>query len=100
MTRHIVSAKTYLLIFFALIALTITTTEVARIDLGRFNAVVALSIAVLKALLVVLVFMHMLHTNHRTKVLAGAGILWLVILISLTLSDVLTRGWLSVPHGW
>lgn len=100
MTKHIVSARTYLLVFASLLILTLTTTEVAEIDLGPFNVVVAITIAVIKASLVVLFFMHMIHTRHRTKVAAGAGLLWLAILISLTLSDVLTRGWLPLPSGF
>lgn len=97
MTGTIVSPTTYGLIFGALLALTAITTEVATIDLGPFNAIVALTIAVIKALLVALFFMHLLHTRHRTMVIAGAGILWLIILIVLTLSDFLTRSWISMP---
>ena len=99
MTHHIVPARTYLLIFAALLVLTFTTVEAARIDLGPLNVVVALTIAAGKATLVALFFMHLIHTHHRTKVLAAAGILWLLILIGLTLSDVLTRGWLQFTGG-
>jgi hypothetical protein len=50
---------------------------------------------------VALVFMHLAHTHHRTQIVAGAGILWLTILIIFfTVSDVLTRGLLSHPAGW
>ncbi len=100
MTRHIASLRTYLLVFAALLVLTITTTLVAQVDLGLFNVVAALTIAVLKASLVVLFFMHMIHSRHRTMILSAAGVLWLIILISLTLSDVLTRGWLGAPRFW
>jgi cytochrome c oxidase subunit 4 len=100
MTRHIVPIRTYLLVFGALLALTVTTTLVAQIDLGPLNVVVALTIAVVKASLVVLFFMHLIHTSHRTMVMVSAGVLWLIILISLTLSDILTRGWLPVPTPW
>jgi cytochrome c oxidase subunit 4 len=100
MTKHIASPKVYLLVFAALIVLTGTTTAVARVDLGPLNVVVALTIAVVKASLVVLFFMHLIRTSHRTKVMLSAGVLWLIILISLTLSDVLTRGWLPVPRPW
>jgi caa(3)-type oxidase subunit IV len=48
----------------------------------------------------VLFFMHLVRTPHRTMIVAGAGVFWLAILIVLTLGDVLTRGWLPVPHGW
>jgi cytochrome c oxidase subunit 4 len=97
MTTTVVSPKTYLLIFGTLLVLTVVTTEVAMIDLGPFNVVVAITIAVIKALLVALFFMHLRHTRHRTMVMAAAGVLWLAILIVLTLSDVLTRGWIPIP---
>jgi cytochrome c oxidase subunit IV len=97
MTPTVGSPKTYLLIFGTLIVLTGVTTGVATIDLGPFNVIVAITIAMTKALLVALFFMHLRHTRHRTKVMAAAGVLWLAILIVLTLSDVLTRGWIPIP---
>ncbi len=100
MTKHIVSPKVYLLVFLSLILLTATTTAVATIDLGPLNLVVALTIAAVKATLVALFFMHLIQTSHRTKVILSAGVLWLIILISLTLNDILTRGWLPIPHAW
>jgi cytochrome c oxidase subunit 4 len=92
--------KTYLAVFIALLVLTALTTGVAYIDLGRLNSVVSLTIAGAKALIVTLFFMDLLHSPHRTQIVAGAGILWLLILISLTLSDGLTRGWFPAPNGW
>jgi cytochrome c oxidase subunit 4 len=94
------SPKRYFVVYGSLLALTIATTAAARVDLGYFNIVVAIGIAVLKALLVALFFMHLVRTPHRTMIVAGAGVFWLAILIVLTLGDVLTRGWLPVPHGW
>jgi len=100
MTPHTLSLKTYLGVFAALAALTALTTAVAYVDLGFFNVIVALTIAVSKALLVVLFFMHLARSRRRTQVVAGAGILWLLILITFTLSDALTRGWVPQPAGW
>ena len=62
---------------FRTLGLTIVTTAMARVDLGYFNVVVALAIAVLKALLVALFFMHLVRTPHRTMIVAGAGVFWL-----------------------
>ena len=90
MTAQTLSLKAYLGVFGTLVVLTAATTLVAYIDLGFFNVIVALTIAVSKALLVVLFFMHLARSRHRTQVVAGAGILWLLILITFTLSDVLT----------
>ena len=100
MTADTLSLRTHLGVFATLAALTVLTTAVAYIDLGFFNVIVALTIAVSKALLVVLFFMHLAGSRHRTQVVAGAGILWLLILITFTLSDALTRGWIPQPTGW
>src|SRR5215211_5202699 len=97
MSEHVVAKKTYFVIFGSLMILTILTVIVARIDLGHgWNDIVALTIAVIKALLVVLYFMHVRYSSRLTWVFVAAGFFWLAILIVLTLSDYLTRGWLSV----
>ena len=70
---------------------------VAFVDLGAFNVVVALFIAVVKMMLVALFFMHLRHSTVLTKVVVGGGLLWLGILLFLSLSDFVTRGWLPVP---
>jgi cytochrome c oxidase subunit 4 len=96
MSEHVVSKRLYYIIFGALIVLTILTVIAARIDLGgHLNDVVALTIAVTKALLVVLYFMHVRYSSRLTWVFVAAGFFWLVIMVVLTLSDYLTRGWLA-----
>jgi cytochrome c oxidase subunit 4 len=72
------------------------TTGVAFIDLGGIgNVAVALTIAVIKAALVALYFMHLRYSSRLTMVFAAAGIFWLGIMIALTLSDYLSRDWVS-----
>jgi cytochrome c oxidase subunit 4 len=93
MSEHIVSRKTYFTIFIALMILTGLTVWVATFDLGRMNAVVALTIAVIKALLVVLYFMHVRYSSRLTMVFVAAGFVWLIIMVGLTMSDYLTRPW-------
>ena len=95
MQEHIVSPKIYYAIFIALTVLTVVTWSAAKIDLGRMNAVVALTIAVIKATLVVLYFMHVRYSSRLTWVFVGAGFFWLAIMVALTLSDYMTRGWLT-----
>ena len=95
MTEHTDSVKTYALVFVALIVLTGVTTGVAYIDLGPFSLVVAITIAIVKMLLVALFFMHLRHSTMLTRIVVGGGLLWLLILIGLSLSDFLTRGWLA-----
>ena len=100
MSQHIVSLKTYVAIFLALLALTATTVAVAYLDLGRLNTVVALVIAFAKALLVALFFMHLRYSSQLTKIVAAAGLAWLAILLGLTMGDYLTRDWIEQPEGW
>jgi cytochrome c oxidase subunit 4 len=86
-----VSEKTYFLVFGALILLTLTTTGAAYLDLGLLNTPVALTIAIAKALLVMVFFMHLRHSDYLTWVFAGAGVLWLLHLLVFLLSDYLSR---------
>lgn len=90
-TEHIVPPSTYLVIILTLMCLTALTVAVAYIDLGRFNIVAALSIATIKATLVVLFFMHAKYSPKRTKLVILAGIFWLIILLFMTLSDYASR---------
>ena len=97
MIHHIIPKKAYFAVFIALLLLTAVTIEVAFVDLGVLNNIVALSIAVLKALLVVLFFMHVRWSNKLTQVVVASGFLWLAILVAFTLGDYFTRGLLGVP---
>jgi len=95
MAHVIVSRTTYGAIFAALMVLTAITVGVAYLDLGVLNPVVALSIAVLKATLVVLFFMHLRWSSMLTWIVGGAALFWLGIMFVLLLSDYATRAW-----GW
>lgn len=97
MSEHIEPKKTYLYVFAALIALTFVTTGIAYVDLGPFSVVVAMTIAVVKMLLVALFFMHLRYGTNVMKVVVAAGLIWLGILLTLTMSDYISRGWLPVP---
>jgi cytochrome c oxidase subunit 4 len=97
MTEHIVTKKQYALIFGILMVLTLATTAIGMIDLGRLNVVVALVIATIKALLVVLFFMHIYWSSKLNKLVVVSGVLWLALLLWLTLTDVFSRGWLPFP---
>ena len=97
MSQHIVTPKVYLIIFGTLLVFTFLTAEVARIDLGPLNIVVALLIAFFKASLVVLYFMHVRYSSRLTWVFVGAGVFWLAILLTLTMGDYFTRGGITGP---
>jgi len=100
MSRHVVPKKLYVLVFAALIVFTGLTTGVAFINLGKWNTVEALVIAVCKASLVVLFFMHLRWSSNLLRIVVASSLLWLAILIGLTLSDVFTRDWTPVPSNW
>jgi cytochrome c oxidase subunit 4 len=85
---------TYFLVWGALLVGTLLTYEVAKIDLGPFNPVVALVIATTKALLVALFFMHLRHASERLlKVVVASTLFFLMILLFLTLTDYMSRPW-------
>ena len=91
---HVVPKWIYFAVFIALIILTWVTALVSRIDLGRWNIFVALAIAVIKASLVVLFFMHVRYSTRLTWAVVIGSIFWFAILIALTMGDYLTRPWL------
>lgn len=87
-----ITVRTYTTIFLVLLGLTALTTGVAFVDLGGgWNTVAAVAIAVAKALLVILYFMHVRTSDRFTWVVAGAGFFWLLLLLGGTLDDLLTR---------
>ncbi len=83
--------KLYGIILGCLVIGTVLTWRVAFLDLGIFNPIVALTIACTKAVLVILFFMHVRYSSKLTKVTVAAGVFWLMILITLSLSDYLSR---------
>jgi cytochrome c oxidase subunit 4 len=97
--QHVLSLKTYFGVFAILLIMTAATVAVARVDLGVFNISVALLIAVAKATLVVLFFMHLKYSKPLIALVAVAGLVWLAILVGLTLTDYFSRDWLPAPPG-
>jgi cytochrome c oxidase subunit 4 len=100
MTGHVVPKKLYILVFAALIVFTGLTTGVAFVNLGQWNTVVALAIAVCKASLVVLFFMHLRWSSGLMRMVLLSAFVWFAILVTLTLSDEFTRQWTPVPSNW
>jgi cytochrome c oxidase subunit 4 len=91
MTEHSVEKKVYVRVFVALMALLAATVGVAYLHFGRLNVLAALTIAVIKALLIILYFMHLRYSSRILWIFAGAGFFWLLILFGLTFGDYLTR---------
>ena len=99
MSGHISPKSTYYAIFGALMVLTAITVGVAFIHLGSLNFPVALAIAILKATLVILFFMHVKYSSRLTKMIVGMAFFFLAILLLLTLTDYGSRGWYTSARG-
>jgi len=100
MSEHIVEKKIYYTVFGSLMVLLGATVAIAYIHLGKLNVIAALTIAVIKAVLIILYFMHVRYSSRLLWIFVGAGFFWLGILFALSYSDFLTRGWLPLPTGW
>ena len=99
MSEHIVSVRVYITIFLALLVGTALTVVAAFLDFPwRLNTIVALTIAVAKATLVVLYFMHVRYSARLVWVIVASALFWMAILFAFTLSDYFTRHWLSTGY--
>lgn len=97
MSEHIVPVKVYLTIFLALMVGTVVTVWAAFLDFPwRLNTIIALTIASVKATLVVLYFMHVRYSARLVWVIVASALFWMGILFALTLSDYFTREWLPL----
>ena len=97
---HVVPYSVYFGVFIALLFGTGLTTWVAYIDLGPLNTPIALLIAFIKMTLVILFFMHVKYQTGLTRIAIITAFFWLAIMITLTLTDELTRGWEMRPEPW
>ncbi|MEM7481498.1 MAG: cytochrome C oxidase subunit IV family protein [Acidobacteriota bacterium] len=95
MSHHVVSRKLYFGIFAALMVLTVITVAVAFVDLGRLNDVVMLAIATLKAVLVILYFMHVKYSGKLTALTVVGGFMFFFIMIAMIMMDYIGRGFLG-----
>ena len=92
-SQHIVPIRIYFVIFGLLMLGTYLTVQAAFLDLGVFNTPIALAIAIIKATVVVLYFMHVKYSPRLTKLVIIGSVLWLGILLVMTLGDYVTRSW-------
>ena len=98
MSEHIVPVKVYLTIFLALLVGTFLTVVAAFYDFPwRLNTVIALTIATIKATLVVLYFMHVRWASRLTWVIVVGSLFWLILMFAIGMTDYLSRGWMGVP---
>jgi cytochrome c oxidase subunit 4 len=97
MKHHVASIQANLVIFGLLLALLLATIGAAYVPLGPLHFAVAMTISIAKAVLIALYFMHLKYSHRFMTVVWAASLLWLGIMIALTLSDTLTRGWIDIP---
>jgi cytochrome c oxidase subunit IV len=95
MSEHVLPQRVYYAVFACLIALTVLTVWLSFMELGPWHVVIGLAIATCKASLVAMFFMRVLSSGRLVWLIFGAGLFWLAILISLTMTDYLTRPWLA-----
>ena len=93
--EHTMSPRMYYTIYAALLGLLALTVLVAYLHLGPWSIVLALTIATVKAVLVVLYFMHVRFSNRLTRIFVAGGFVWLLIMLVLTMSDYISRGWIG-----
>ena len=97
MANHVVPVKLYVTIVGCLFCLTVITVLAAFVELGALNTPLALGIAILKATLVVLFFMHVRYNTPLMWVFASSGFFMLLILLALLMQDYMTRDWERPP---
>ncbi len=90
---HVVSPRIYVIVGSTLLVLTGVTVWASFLELNIFNPIVALFIAVVKATIVVLFFMHVKYSSKLTKLTVGAGLFTFLALVGMTLADYFTRAW-------
>lgn len=99
MSGHVSPKSLYFTIFGALMVFTGLTIGAAFVNLGSMNFPVAIAIAITKATLVILFFMHAKYSSRLTKLVIGSAFFFLGILLTLTLTDYLSRGWHTSARG-
>jgi cytochrome c oxidase subunit IV len=100
MKQHISSVQTSRNVFVALLVLLFATVGAAYLPLGNWHFLIAMSLATVKAVLIVVFFMHVKYSHRLTAIICAASFLWLGIMIALTLTDYLSRtprGWINIP---
>jgi cytochrome c oxidase subunit 4 len=105
-THHIIEPYVYYRVFAALVILFVLTVLVAFFDLSHLtgwppaNIIVALIIAVIKATVIVLYFMHVKYSSRLTQFFAVIGLVWLSLLFAYAFADYFTRDWIPQPGSW
>jgi cytochrome c oxidase subunit IV len=96
-TEPVLSRKTYIFTYLALLALTLLTVLLGYLHMGPFNMVIGIAIAVVQASLIAGFFMQGLYESVLVRVVIAGSVIWFLIMVTLTLADYKTRGWLPFP---
>ena len=93
--HHVVPKSTYFLVSVVLGVLLVLTVAAAQLNLGHWNVPIALAIAIAKAALIVLYFMHVRYGSPLVRLFAAGGFFWLLIMLAFVMADVQARlmGW-------
>jgi cytochrome c oxidase subunit 4 len=91
--HHIVTPFQYLLVFGTLLVMTAVTVGAAYVPMGPLNPIVALAIACFKAVVVILFFMHVKYQSRLVKMTVACGFFTFIVLITMTLTDYMSRAW-------
>jgi cytochrome c oxidase subunit 4 len=91
--HHVVSPTVYVVIFLALLVFTALTVGASYVEMGIFNPIAAILIACVKAVIVVLFFMHVKYSSKLTKLTVFCGLFTFLALIGMTLADYISRAW-------
>jgi len=97
MNTHLVSLRSYVLTWLALLGLTVLTILIGFANLGQFSVLIAVSIAAVQASLLAAVYMHALFGPTLVRVIVAGGIVWFLFFLTQTLGDYMTRGWVPFP---
>ncbi len=92
-----VSVRTYAFVFGSLLLLALATTLIGFLNLGPFNMIIAIAIAAAKASLIAAFFMQAVHEGKIVRIILAGGVVWFLIMLTLTLADYMSRGWLPFP---
>lgn len=87
--------KTYLLTYLGLLALLLVNTLIAFVNLGAFGTVIEIGLATVMACLVAGILMHGFYQSRVIQIVIAGGVIWFLIMMSLTMNDYFTRGWLA-----
>jgi cytochrome c oxidase subunit IV len=97
MNEPALSLKKYIFAWLGLLGLTLLTTLIAFMNLGVWSTVIEIGIATIMAAMVAGFLMHAFYEAKLIKIIITAAIIWFLVMISLTLADYMTRGWLPFP---